>query len=89
MKFGGKELYRGLLVKAAVYFESLARHHVFVNGNKRTAVAASARFLFVNGLELVATNRAVENFAVKVVVEKLAVEDIAVWLKRHSRKAKN
>lgn len=84
--FGGKELYRGIHVKAAVYFESLAHYHVFIDSNKRTAVTAAARFLFLNGYELTATNKEVEHFTLKVVVKKLSVEDIAMWLKRYSRK---
>ena len=84
--FGGKELYRGVHVKAAVYFESLARYHVFLDGNKRTAITVAARFLFLNGHELAVTNKEVERFTLKVVVKKLSVEDITVWLKRHSRK---
>lgn len=45
--FGGTELYPTLFPKAAAYLESLARYHVFVDGNKRTSIAASNRFLFI------------------------------------------
>ena len=31
--FGGSESYRGVFTKAAVYLESLATYHVFVDGN--------------------------------------------------------
>ena len=84
--FGGKELYRGIFKKAAVYFEALVHYHVFFDGNKRTGVAAAARFLFVNGYELVATNREVESFALKVARQKPSLEAIAAWLKNHSKK---
>jgi death-on-curing protein len=87
-KFDGKELYKGVFEKAAAYFESFARHHIFTDGNKRTALVASARFLFLNGYELVASDRAAEEFTLKVAVKKLGVKAVAAWLKRNSRKLK-
>jgi len=84
--FSGKEVYRTVFEKAAAYLESLVKYHVFVDGNKRTAVAVSARFLFMNGYELTATNKELEKFTLKVVIEKLVLEKIAGWLKIHSRK---
>lgn len=87
-KFGGKEQYRGVFNKAAVYLDSLARYHVFIDGNKRTAIAASARFLFLNGYELIATNREVEKFVLKATIEKLDIATVAKWFKANSRKTK-
>lgn len=87
-KFGGKEQYRGIFNKAAVYLDSLARYHVFVDGNKRAAIAASTRFLFLNGYELIATNKEVEKFVLKVIIEKLDIATIAKWFKANSRKTK-
>lgn len=83
--FGGKELYPGLFLKAAVYLEAIARYHVFVDGNKRTAVTVAARFLHVNGYELDATNDNLEKFAVKVVINRLSINDVARWLKKNSK----
>lgn len=88
MRFGGKELYRDIFLKASCYFESLARNHPFIDGNKRTAVLATARFLFLNGYELTASNKALENFTLRVVVKKIELPKIAVWLKEHSRRIK-
>lgn len=86
--FGGKELYKGVFEKAAVYLESLAKFHVFVDGNKRTAIASAAYFLHLNGYELIATNKEVENFVVKVIVKKLDLETVTDWIKKNSRKEK-
>ncbi|MBI2024816.1 MAG: type II toxin-antitoxin system death-on-curing family toxin [Candidatus Harrisonbacteria bacterium] len=86
MSFGGKELYQGVFNKAAAYLESLARYHIFIDGNKRIGIGASARFLFLNGLELTATNKEVENFVLEVVDKKFDLETIASWFKKHSRK---
>ena len=85
-EFGGKEQFRGVFQKAAVYLESITQYHTFVDGNKRTAVASAARFLGLNGYELTATNKEVEKFVLRVVTDKLDIKTIASWFKKHSRK---
>ena len=84
--FAGKELFPGVFLKAAVYLEAIARYHVFIDGNKRTAIAAAARFLALNNYNLHALNTEVEIYLVRVVEEKIEAQDIAVWIKRHSKK---
>lgn len=86
MEFGGKELHPGTFKKAAVYLESLANYHVFLDGNKRTAFASAVRFLFINGYAFNAHNIEVEKFMLRVVSEKLDVKVIAKWLRKHSKK---
>ncbi|MBI3626432.1 type II toxin-antitoxin system death-on-curing family toxin [Candidatus Uhrbacteria bacterium] len=83
-KFSGKELYAGKLKKAAVYLESIAKYHVFFDGNKRTSIITAARFLFINGLELAANNLELENFVLRVVTNNLSIDEIAKWFKKHS-----
>lgn len=85
---GGKEAFPNVHLKAAAYLESLARYHVFVDGNKRTAFVTAARFLAKNGYELTLTNKEAEKYVISVVVEKPDIEAIALWLKRHSKKTK-
>jgi prophage maintenance system killer protein len=53
-------------------------------GNKRTAAATVARFLFLNGYELNATNKALEKFVLKVATAKIDLELIASWIRNHS-----
>lgn len=52
MEAFGMQLYPSLLEKGAAYLFFLARNHPFVDGNKRTAYAATAIFLMVNGAGL-------------------------------------
>ena len=87
-KFGGKELYKRIFKKAAAYLESFVQYHTFTDGNKRTGAVSAARFLFINGYELTATNKELENFVMKIAVEKLESDTIASWLKKNSRKLK-
>ena len=88
MAFGGKELSPTVFDKAAVYFESIARFHVFIDGNKRTSITAAARFLFLNKYELKAINKEVEDYVLEVAVGNHRLEQIAAWLKKHSKISK-
>lgn len=54
--FGGDDLYPSLYDKAAKYMLDFARYQIFVDGNKRTALATASTFLLVNGVELGLTN---------------------------------
>lgn len=84
MEYGGQPLYQTIWHKAAVYVQGLAQHHIFADGNKRTAITAAARFLSINGYELTVSNEQLEEFTLSVVIQKLDVADIANWLKTHS-----
>jgi len=46
--------YADVIEEAAALWESLAQGHPFIDGNKRTAFAATATFLSINGLRLTA-----------------------------------
>ena len=53
--FGGEDLYAEVFRKAAALMASLILNHPFVDGNKRTGIAAAALFLARNGCQLMAT----------------------------------
>ena len=86
--FGGSDLYPALWDKAATLCEALVNYHVFVDGNKRTALIAAARFLAINGHEFTATNSQAEKVIYDVAEKKIDSTKLAVWLKKHSRKLK-
>ena len=44
--------YADLVEEAAALWESLAQNHPFIDGNKRTAFAATYTFLAINGAQL-------------------------------------
>ena len=44
--------YTDLLEEAAALWESLSQNHPFMDGNKRTAFAATYTFLAINGAQL-------------------------------------
>jgi death-on-curing protein len=48
--------YETLVDEAAALWESLSQNHPFVDGNKRTAFAATFVFLAINGLDVTASD---------------------------------
>lgn len=87
-RFGGADLYTTLWTKAAAFCDALVNFHIFVDGNKRAALICTARFLSLNGYELTATNKAAEKMIIDVATKKMTADDVATWLKKHSRKSK-
>lgn len=86
--FGTHDLYPDIYVKAASLYESICNYHVFIDGNKRTAVIAMYRFLIINGYMLLANNKAVEEYTLYIVNNKPEITEITNWIKKHSRKVK-
>lgn len=82
--FGGKDLYPDLFSKAAALMDSLIRNHPFIDGNKRTGIAAAALFLRQNGRRLTATNPELEAFTLDVAESTPEISEIATWLETHS-----
>ncbi|MDO8486855.1 MAG: type II toxin-antitoxin system death-on-curing family toxin [Candidatus Curtissbacteria bacterium] len=83
--FGGKDLYPNLILKAAALMHSLLLNHVFADGNKRTATVSMIEFLITNGKKFEATNREIVNFALWVENKKPKLEEIAAWIKKHTK----
>ena len=82
--FDAADLYPDLWHKAAALMESLAQNHPFVDGNKRTAITATAMFLRQNGFVLQTTNEALEAFVMMVVGKRPSLENITVWLQENA-----
>src|SRR4030042_3893184 len=74
--FAGKDLYLSIFDKAAALGHSLLLNHPFADGNKRTALAASERFLNINGLEIVATQKEKVKFTLNIESKKLDLTNI-------------
>lgn len=84
--YSGNELYKSIFEKAGAILHSFAMYHVFMDGNKRTAFVATARFLYLNGYDFCGSAKETEEFMIKVVVDKLEIEYIANWLEKNSKK---
>lgn len=84
--FGGEDLCPSIIDKAAALFHSLIFNHAFVDGNKRTAMTATARFLYINGYELAVDEKEFVDFPLRVEKKRLNIEEITKWLLLHANK---
>lgn len=86
VSFGGKDLYPKVLDKAAALFHSMILNHPFLDGNKRTALAVLYEFLKQNNYILSATEKELVELPLKIERKYLSLEQIAKWLKMHTKK---
>lgn len=82
--FGGQDLYPDVFSKAAALLRSLVKNHPFVDGNKRTGIAAAQLLIEANNYIFKATISSTEKFVEKIAISKISIEEISLWLKRHS-----
>jgi len=87
--FDGEELYPDVFAKAAALMESLVNNHPFLDGNKRTGIAAAALFLALNGVQLTASNPQVVEFTLGVARSQSDLATMAQWLRAHSQPAQD
>jgi death on curing protein len=73
---------------AASYGYGLVKNHCFVDGNKRVALIAVYTFLYVNGIELIATEVDAASFFLDLAAsferQEESMERIAYWLQSNS-----
>ena len=81
----GQPQFPTIIEKAAALMHSLAYHHLFADGNKRTAILATAYFLELNGYETTWTDIEAKQFVLEVAQHQHEITDIADWLEHHSR----
>jgi death-on-curing protein len=82
--YGAEDLYPDVFSKAAALMHSLVSNHPFIDGNKRTGIAAAALFLRVNGFLLAVSNRELELFAFEVARGELDMPEVVRWLRKHA-----
>lgn len=71
---------------AAAYGHGIAKNHLFVDGNKRTAFLATAVFLERNGLSFTAKPAHAAVFMIGVADGTLGEESFAAWLRDNTRR---
>jgi death-on-curing protein len=82
----GSDAYPDIWTKAAALFESLARNHALIDGNKRLALAGLIAFLGVNGHRLTCTNDQAYDFTMEVCQGFFAdVSAIAAFIQANSQ----
>lgn len=76
--------YADLIEEAAALWESLAQNHAFIDGNKRTAFAATYTFLAISGARLTAAAEETYAFvAAHYEAGQFRFERLVPWLRDH------
>jgi death-on-curing protein len=79
----GEPQFPTMVDKAAALLESLAYHHLFADGNKRTAAHALAQFLTLNGHRLTWDDATQYALILEIAQGKYDVAQIAERLREH------
>ena len=78
--------YPTLIDEAAALWESLSQNQPFVDGNERTAFAATYVFLAINGLEITATDDEAQDFVLGLYSEsRVTFENLRAWLSENTK----
>lgn len=79
----GEELYQSIVDKAAAIIRAIIADHPFVDGNKRTAMLTGLTLLEMNGFNFTAKTGEIDDFAVKIAVDRIDIPQISSWLQTH------
>jgi death-on-curing protein len=81
--FASVRLHGTLAEMAAAYLFHLARNHPFVDGNKRTGLAAALLFLWLNDHHLEAGQDELTELVIGVAAGRVGKADVAVFIAAH------
>jgi death-on-curing protein len=79
----GQAHYRTPFERAGVLWLGLIRNHGFVDGNKRTATAAMARWLIAEGYRLRSEQDDLVEMAVAIANDECELNEVSSWLEAH------
>ena len=78
--------YPTLIDEGAALWESLSQNHPFVDGNKRTAFAATYVFLAINGLDISAADDEAQDFILGLYdTSSVTFENLRAWLSDNTK----
>jgi death-on-curing protein len=79
--FAGEWLHADRYEMAAAYAYHLCQNHPFIDGNKRTALAAALVFLELNNITILDPRRRLKNAMIRIASGKMRKEDFAKVLR--------
>jgi death on curing protein len=78
--------YPTLIDEASALWESLSQNHPFVDGNKRTAFAATYVFLAINGLAITASDKKTQEFVLGLYnTSSVTFDNLRAWLDENTK----
>jgi len=87
-RFGGELLHDDEAAMAGAYLFHICKNHAFVDGNKRTAVAAAEIFLLLNKRRLTASDDQLEHMTVAVAKGSTSKDETIAFFRKHIKKGK-
>lgn len=81
----GEYLHPTLAEQAAAYLYHLVQNHPFVDGNKRTGLAAGLAFLGINDVRIETTSDALVELTLGVAKGEVAKAAVSVFFETHAR----
>lgn len=82
--FDGAFLHETIFSMAAAYLYGICRNHPFIDGNKRTAVAAALTFLEMNDVDVDADEDAFYDLVIGVAEGHVSKAMVTVFLEQHA-----
>ncbi len=82
--FGGEYLHGSLFEMAAAYLFHITRNHPFLDGNKRTGLAAALIFLWLNDVEIEATEDELTDLVLGVAEGRIHKAEVAVFFQQQA-----
>ncbi|GAW30263.1 type II toxin-antitoxin system death-on-curing family toxin [Carboxydocella sp. JDF658] len=82
--FGEVEFYPEIYDKAAVLTHSIINNHPFIDGNKRTGIAAGVLTLKINNINFKVDQEEMVRFVMQIAQGQVDWPQIAKWFRRHS-----
>ena len=83
--FAGEWLHGDLYAMAAAYAYHLCQNHPFIDGNKRTGLAAALVFLELNGITVLDPRGRLKNAMIRIASVKMSKDDFTKLLTRLPR----
>lgn len=83
--FGGELLHSDIFEAASAYMFHIIQNHPFIDGNKRTGLAACLYFLGLNDIEIDVDPNELEKFVRAIASGDIAKHKIANFLRAHAR----
>jgi len=68
---------------AATYLYALARQQGYLDGNKRSALAAMLVFLKINGRRLEAPGAELYAIVISAATNEIGIDQVAAWIRAH------
>lgn len=86
--FSGQYLHKDLFEMGASYLYHICQNHPFIDGNKRTALAAALMFFLMNDIEIKVDSDLLADMVFKVAKGKMKKKSISTWFYKYSNAGK-